>query len=96
MNEVMTDSYTTCEHGLSSDLCCGPSHYPPDNQFFYEDDVSERYAGEYIPADWDYDVPTEGELMFTGYGLLIQSENYCDATGGWHALGCVNDPGCPF
>ena len=24
-----------CEHGLSAYLCAGPSHYPPDNPFYY-------------------------------------------------------------
>lgn len=26
------ESCMTCEHGLSSDLCYGPNHYPADNQ----------------------------------------------------------------
>lgn len=27
--------YPTCEHGLSANLCAGPSHYPLDNPYDY-------------------------------------------------------------
>jgi hypothetical protein len=84
----------TCEHGLSAALCCGPSHYPSDDRFYYEDDISERYAGERL--DWDYYEPTDAELLFTPDGLSLLSPEYCNAMGGFHTLRCPNQPSCPF
>lgn len=95
MSTAITDP-TTCEHGLSLDLCAGPNHYPADDQFLYEDDVSERFAGERIPADWD-DGPGDDELLFMPeYGVVILSSDFCSAPSGWHSPNCPNQPPSPF
>lgn len=96
MTENMTQVIDAdCEHGLSRDLCCGPNHYPSDDQFLYLDDVSERFAGERLEDDDYLDVPTTAELLFSVYGLQLLSSDYCDSPR-WHTFNCPNQPAYPF